>query len=200
LGKEKAENFLEHLGPLQGPLEAYCRRSLRDRNEVQDVLQSAIASAFRDFDLYAQGTNFRAWIFRYVHLEILHHNRRAMRGRHEELVGDVAADEGWILASEEALSRALLEDPDLVLEQCDAEVAEAVRNLSALERGVLLLQTIGDFKYREIAEILDIPIGTVMSTLSRCRGRLRSRLVRYGQEHGLLRPSTGGPGPGPVDQ
>jgi RNA polymerase sigma-70 factor (ECF subfamily) len=195
LGKDKAENFLEHLGPLRGPLEAYCRRSLRDRNEVQDVLQSAVGNAFRDFDLYVQGSNFRAWIFGYVHREILNHNRRALRGHHEELIGEVAADEGWALASDEELSRALLEDPDLVLERCDAEVAQAVRDLSTVERAVLLLQSIGDFKYREIAEILKVPIGTVMSTLSRCRGRLRERLARYGLEHGLLPRERTGPGP-----
>jgi RNA polymerase sigma-70 factor (ECF subfamily) len=186
LRKDKAENFLEHLKPLQAPLEAYCRRSLRDRNAVQDVLQSAVAKAFRDFDLYAQGTNFRAWIFRYVHLGILEHDRRFARTRHEELSAEVPAAEVGPLDTDEPLARALLEDPNLVLERCDSVVAEAIRELSELERGVLLLHSIGGFKYREIAEILQVPIGTVMSSLSRCRARLRWRLVEYGQEHGLL--------------
>jgi RNA polymerase sigma-70 factor (ECF subfamily) len=67
-------------------------------------------------------------------------------------------------------------------------LAQAVRELAPVERAVLLLQAIGEFKYREIAEILQVPIGTVMSTLARSRLRLRQRLVQYGEEHGLLKP------------
>ena len=77
-----AESFLRHLEPLQEPLEAYCRHALHNSSDVPDVLQSAIANAFRDFDLYASGTNFRAWIFRYVYLEICNCNRKEARHRH----------------------------------------------------------------------------------------------------------------------
>jgi RNA polymerase sigma-70 factor (ECF subfamily) len=189
LGKErnKADNFLRHLEPLQGALEAYCRRSLHDLNEVTDVLQSAIANAYRDFHLYREGTNFRAWIFRYVHLEILNCNRRHRRVRHEELPAELPAEETWHLAPDEPLFKALLDDPDAVLDHCDEHLAEAVKALAPLERAILLLQAVGEFKYREIAEIVQVPIGTVMSSLARCRSRLRQRLLDYGQERGLLR-------------
>jgi RNA polymerase sigma-70 factor (ECF subfamily) len=184
----KAENFLRHLEPLQGALEAYCRRALHDPNSVQDVLQSAVANAYRDFHLYVEGTNFRAWIFRYAHLETLNSNRTYARTRHEELPADLSVEDAWQLAFDEPLFKVLLDDPDAVLDQCDAVVTQAVRELAPLERAVLLLQAIGEFKYREIAEILEVPIGTVMSTLARCRVRLRQRLVECGEEHGLLRP------------
>jgi RNA polymerase sigma-70 factor (ECF subfamily) len=183
----KAETFLQHLEPLRGALEAYCRRSLQDRNEVLDVLQSAIANAYRDFHLYAQGTNFRAWIFRYLHLEVLSHNRRHGQTRHGKLPDDLAASEAFSQAPDEPLFEVLLDDPDLVLEQCDAAVAEAIRDLSPLERGAVLLLAIGEFKYREIADILQVPIGTVMSSLSRCRSRLRQRLVQFAEQRGLLK-------------
>jgi RNA polymerase sigma-70 factor (ECF subfamily) len=58
--------------------------------------------------------------------------------------------------------------------------------LNPLERSVLLLRAIGDFKYREIAEVLEVPIGSVMSALSRGRQRLRLRLVESGRDHWLL--------------
>ncbi len=187
-GRGKAENFMRHLEPLQGALEAYCRRSLNDPNSVRDVLQSAIANAYRDFHLYVEGTNFRAWIFRYVHLESLNCNRKYARTRHEELSTDLSVEDAWQLALDEPLFKVLLDDPDAVLDQCDAVIAQAVRELSPLDRAILLLQAIGEFKYREIAEILQVPIGTVMSILARGRVRLRQRLVHYGEEHGLLRP------------
>lgn len=184
--RAKAENFMRHLDPLQGALEAYCRRSLHDPNSARDVLQSAVANAFRDFHLYVEGTNFRAWIFRYTHLEVLNCNRKQARMRHEELPADLSVEDAWQLALDEPLLKVLLDDPDPVLDQCDAVLAQAVRELAPLDRAVLLLQAIGEFKYREIAEILQVPIGTVMSTLARSRVRLRQRLVQYGQAHGLL--------------
>lgn len=179
---------MRHLEPLQGALEAYCRRSLHDPNTVRDVLQSAVANAYQDFHVYVEGTNFRAWIFRYVHLETLICNRKYARTRHEELPTDLSVDDAWQLTQDEPLFKVLLDDSDAILDQCDAAVAAAVRELSLLDRAVLLLQAIGEFRYREIAEILQMPIGTVMSTLARSRVRLRQRLVQYGEEHGLPRP------------
>lgn len=184
----KAETFLRHLKPLQGALEAYCRRSLNELASAPDVLQSAVSHAYADFHLYAEGTNFRAWIFRFVHLEILNANRKHARTRHERLPEELpVADEAWQIALDEPLFAALLDDPESVLEQCDAAVAEAVRNLAPQERAVLLLRAIGEFKYREIADILQVPVGTVMSTLSRSRLHARRQLIRYGEDFGLLK-------------
>ncbi|CAN5857996.1 N/A [soil metagenome] len=178
---------MRHPDPLLGSLEAYCRRSLWDRGEVADVLQSAIANAFRDFDLFAEGTNFRAWIFRYVNNEILNANRRAARApRPLATAGEEPAEEGGQVAMEGPLAEALRDDPDAILDRCDDVLAEAIRDLPTGERAVFLLRSIGEFKYREMAEILGIPIGTVMTHLSRGRGRLRQRLAEFGKEHGLL--------------
>lgn len=184
---EKADRFLEHLEPLQGPLEGYCRRSLLSAEAVPDVLQNAVANAYRDFHLYAEGTNFRAWIFCYVHHEIQNANRGLRRDRHEALPAELPGAESSHLPANLALHRLLLDDPDEVLEQCDAMLAEKIRALKPVERAVLLLHAIGEFKYSEIAHILQIPIGSVMSSLSRCRSRLRQELAEFGREKGLLK-------------
>ena len=183
----KAARFLRHLEPLQGALETYCRRILHDAGTVADVLQSAVANAYRDFHLYAEGSNFRAWIFRYAHLEALNANRKHARTRHEELPADLSVEETFQLVLDEPLVKSLLDDPDLVLDQCDAALSQAVKALSSLECAILLLHAVGEFKYREIADILQVPIGTVMSGLARCRLRLRQRLVAFGEERGLLK-------------
>ena len=185
---EKSQTFLRHLEPLQGALETYCRRSLRDRNEVSDVLQSAIANAFRDFHLYVEGTNFRAWVFRYVSFEILNRNRAAHRWQHTNLPADLAVEaRDDVLEGGQQALESLLRNPDVVLEQCDQALAMAIRELPEMERQALLLRAIGGFKYREIAEVLEVPVGTVMSHLSRGRNRVRRRLVEYGREQGRLR-------------
>ncbi len=183
---ERVERFLRHLEPLQGPLEAYCRRLVHDPNGVADVLQSAVANTYRDFHLYVEGTNFRAWIFQYVHREIQNWNRRFARRRAEPLPADLTIEETWELILDEPVLRQLLEDPEAVLERCDEALASAVRSLPPVEQAILLLKAIGDFKYREIAEILQLPLGTVMSRLARCRLRLRKTLVDEGQRLGIL--------------
>lgn len=184
--QEKTENFMRHLEPLQGAMEAYCRRSMRDQHAVSDVLQSTLVSAFRDFDLYAEGTNFRAWIFRYLHLEILSRHRQDRRATQEGLAAGLSVEETWQLAVDEPLLQVLLDDPDPILEACEDALAAAIQALAPLERSAFLLHAIGEFKYQEIAEILQVPIGTVMSTLARCRLRLRERLIGFGTERGLL--------------
>lgn len=184
----KAERFWKHLEPLQGALERYCRYSIYDRNAVEDVLQDAVATAFTDFDLFAEGTNFRAWIFRYLNFELRAANRTSLAKPHVELSADPVADDEWLLAFDETSFANLLDSPDEVLQRCDEVIAAAIGGLGELERSTLLLKAVGGFKYREIAEILESPMGTVMSALSRSRQRLRHELVEYGREHGLLTP------------
>ncbi|MEX2139451.1 MAG: sigma-70 family RNA polymerase sigma factor [Pirellulales bacterium] len=181
----KGDRFVRHLEPLQGALEAYCRRSLRDQGEVPDVLQSAIANALQDFDLYAEGTNFRAWIFRYISYEVLNRNRAFARRRATDWPAEPSREPA-LSPIEELDYQALLREPDRVLDHCDDAVAIAVRELPELERQVLLLRAIGGLAYREIAEVLEVPLGTVMSYLSRARERMRRKLVEFGHERGLL--------------
>ncbi len=169
-------------------MEAYCRRLLHEVDSLEDVLQSAVANAFRDFDQYAEGTNFRAWIFKHTHSEAMNWNRKHQRTQAAALREDeVAAKETWDAILDEPLLKVLLEAPGAVLDHCDASIALAVKSLSLEDQAVSLLHVVGDFKYREIADILHVPIGTVMSRLARCRVRLRQRLVEYGERHGLHR-------------
>lgn len=183
-----SERFLQNLEPLQGALTAYCRRSLHDRNAIADVLQSAIGNAYRDFDRFAEGSSFRAWIFRYVHFEILNCNRKHDRTDHLNLPAELSVEEVWEFAVSEPLCTALIEAPQRVLDRCDEELAAAVLGLPALERAVFLLRAVGQFKYREMAEILEIPIGTVMSCLARARVRLRQELAQHAEANGWFKP------------
>lgn len=169
-------------------MEAYCRQSLHDVQCVEDTLHNALTDAFRDFHLYVENTNFRAWVFRYLNLEILEQNRRTAKGRAQEtLSGEVLeTSSGGEPPVSEWVLHSLAEDPEAVLEHCDAALAQAVAELGSRDRSVLLLRAIGEFKYGEIAEILEVPVGTVMSSLARTRERLRVQLADYGRQQGLL--------------
>jgi RNA polymerase sigma-70 factor, ECF subfamily len=194
----KSDRFLEHLGPLQRKLEGYGRRMVLSPDAVPDVLQSAIANAYRDFDLYAEGTNFPAWIFTSLHREIQNANRRHRKNTGVGEPEDVAAPEAWGPPHERPVHRLLLDAPEVVLDRCDSDLAGGVRGLRPLERGVLLLHAVGEFKYREIAEILAVPIGTVMSALARARHHVREHLARIAgpeTDHGTDGANPGRPGP-----
>ena len=185
--KAKADAFLELLRPLQRPLEVYCRRMLRNRSLVEDVIQSAVGEAFAKFDRYAAGTNFKAWIFRFLTLEIFNRNRK-----HEPLFladapADLPADESWELVNLSTTLDAMLEDPDVVLQYFDDEVVEALTRLAPFERAVLLLRAVGEFSYKEIHELLSIPLGSVIGYLSRARKRLRVTLAEHAERRGLFR-------------
>jgi RNA polymerase sigma-70 factor, ECF subfamily len=182
--RQKAERFVAHLEPIQRQLAVYCSRALNRSDETTDVLQSAIANAYRDFDRYSEGTNFRAWIFRYVTLETLNRNRAA--GRLPGLLDEQHLSQPATLEIGAFRLETLLDDPEAVLDHCDGVVAQSIGQLTEQERRILLLRAVGDFKYREIAEIMNIPMGTVMGLLSRARTQLRSKLLDYARQHGLL--------------
>jgi len=184
----QSARFLMHLKPIQGALEALCRRSLYDVSSVEDVLQEAVARAYRDFGLFSEGTSFRAWIFRYVTLCILETNREHLRNLHQPLAAAPTVEEEWKPTPDESLLQALLDSPEEVLEQCGDELNRAIRQLRPMDRSVLLLKAIGEFKYREIAEIVSVPLGTVMSSLARARQQVRCELTRKRDKQGTRHP------------
>lgn len=191
-GDARAERFILHLKPLQGALEAFCRRSLYEPSLVEDVLQEAVTRAFRDFGLFSEGTNFRAWIFRYLELCILEANRKHPGRPPQPATAEPATEDEWALESDESVLQMLLESPEVFLEQCDDDLNRAVLELYPVERAVLLLKAIGEFKYREIAAIIGVPLGTVMSSLARARRQVRHALTGKGGGHGQFPPHTDG--------
>ncbi len=182
--RQKAERFLAHLEPIRHQLSTYCAAALNHGDDTADVLQSAVAAALRDFDRYAEGTNFRAWMFRYLTFEILNRNRASERMPSQLTTQEPALSPSLVI-DDFRIDR-LLDDPEAVLDHCDDVVARCVKELTDQERKIFLLRAVGEFKYREIAEILEIPLGTVMGLLSRSRSQLRAQLLHYARDHGLL--------------
>jgi RNA polymerase sigma-70 factor (ECF subfamily) len=186
-----AEEFIRLLQPHQRALEDYCRRQLWDRGSIEDVLQEAVLKAYRDFGEYRPGTNFRAWIFRYATLEIRSVNRARARQRsiplgpeHEPVGSD--SDRARAAGSLEEQFDDLARDPESALMLIDDALQRALGRLPALERATLLLRAVGDFRYREIAEILEIPVTSVMGYLSRARRRLAEELAEHAVMQGWI--------------
>ncbi len=162
-----------------------------DPKEAEDLVQETYLRAFRFFDSYAPGTQIKAWLFRI--LRNTHINRyRAARARPEE-VDFTKIEAGWERLVEEDFLRGRQprspeeEALDGVL---DEEVEKALTDLPEDYREVVVLALVEELSYKEIARVLSIPIGTVMSRLHRGRKILQSRLMGYARRKGILRPGT----------
>lgn len=160
---------------------------LRDPSAVEDVLQTAVAEAFARFDCYAEGTNFRAWIFRFVTLEIFNRNRK----REPVASGDFAAAPAPPAdGMPEVGPESLLEDSSWVMEHFEQHVAAALWRLAPAERAILLLRALGELSYQEIQRTLAIPLGSVMGYLSRARHKMRQSLAEHASQRGASPPAS----------
>lgn len=174
----KAERFLGLLKPIERELEMYGRRLAFHSEDVLDAIQNAVLRAYRAFDRYHEDASFRAWMFKILTNEIFALNRK--RGRIAKF--EVAVDmENWQAIVERShveeypYTAASMGELSRVL---DEDLVRALETLNEVEKSVLLMKSVGGLRYREIAESLEIPLGSVMGYLFRARQKMRNALLR----------------------
>jgi RNA polymerase sigma-70 factor (ECF subfamily) len=170
--ENSAERFeLEALPHLNDIFRA-ATRFVGERQRAEDVVQEVYLQAWRSFDRFETGTNCRAWLFKILFHCILHHRRKWFRFP-------------LLKESEELIEANLTYSPPVPDHLTDAEILAALDKLPADFRSVVLLVDVEEFAYKEAADILQIPIGTVMSRLSRGRRLLREQLVHVARSFGI---------------
>lgn len=164
----QSESFEALAVPLFDQLYNFAHWLAQNRAEAEDLVQETYAKALKGFSSFQPGTNFRAWMYRILRNTFLTSRTGLQAAK------TVALDE------EEEQSAALsdCETPEAILiERSDRQmVQEALSELPVRFREILLLCEVEEMSYQEIAEALSVPIGTVMSRLSRARGALRELL------------------------
>jgi len=180
--------FMQLLEPERDALWRFALRMCWDRGSAEDCLQEAVMTAYRKFSDFTIGTSFRAWTFRILSNVVLNANSQTRR-RLQRHVTHESLDMVEALEREEAYEN-VLADPTRLLDQVADPIKRAVRSLPPHERMVFLLRAAEGFRYKEIAQILDIPMGTVMSHLFRARARLRETLADFARESGFVRSTT----------
>ena len=153
------------------------RRITSDGAAAEDLVQETLLRAWRGFDQFQTGTNAKAWLFR-IMFNAFYAQGRKLRG------GPILVPLEQSAAEFEIQARPILSWID------SASVAQALDALSEDHKTVLLLGVVEGFKCRELAEILSLPIGTVMSRLSRARQALREHFVANGLRPRESRSST----------
>lgn len=188
---ERRRQFEELAMPLLDRLYAMALHLVRIPAKAEDMVQETFLRAWQNFDRFQLGTHFKAWIFQIMTFLFLNERRSAQRREasvdfteHDVLEAPPAPDAG-----QQQLPETNWEElyPDLV----DDALKRALDRLGPEQRTVFLLVTLGELSYQDCADILKVPIGTVMSRLFRARKQLQDELGRYAQERGLLRSGGG---------
>ena len=163
-------------------------RMTRNPADAEDLVQETYLRAYRGYEGFKAGTNLKAWMYRILTNAYLNEYRKKQRRPTETDLGAVEDLYLYRRLGPDASRLGRSVEDELAGLFVDHEVKQAVEDLPDHYRIPVLLADVEGFAYAEIAEILDVPIGTVMSRLHRGRKQLQKRLYSYAERHRLLPP------------
>jgi len=190
--------FAEQAMPFMSSLYSAALRMTRNPSDAEDLVQETYLKAYRGFGGFKEGTNLKAWLYRILTNTYIN-TYRAKKRRFDETELDEVEDLYLYrrLGGLEAVAAGRSAEDELMDWFTDIEVKEAIEALPEQFRVAVLLADVEGFSYKEIAEILDIPIGTVMSRLHRGRKALQKALYSFAASRGLterVAPPSGADG------
>ena len=160
-------------------------RMTRSRTDAEDLVQETYLRAYRGYNSFTEGTNLRAWLFRILTNTFINMYRAKQRRVQESDLGDI--EDLYLYKRISGIDVAARSAEDTLFDLfTDDEVKAALEALPESFRLPVLLADVEEFSYKEIAEMLDIPIGTVMSRLHRGRKAMQKALVVFATERGML--------------
>jgi RNA polymerase sigma-70 factor (ECF subfamily) len=161
-------------------------RMTRNPADAEDVLQEALLKAYRGYHTFQAGTNLRAWLYRILTNTFINRYRQATRRPNEVELGDLEDMYLYQRMGEPGPGGAERSAEDEALESIvDEDIKAALESLPENFRIPVLLADVEGFSYKEIADMMDTPIGTVMSRLHRGRKALQKALWTFAEERGI---------------
>lgn len=181
---QKQQDFNQEMLPHLDAIYNFALRLTADPNDAEDLVQDTIVKAFRFFSSYEKGTNAKAWLFRILKNSYINNYRKKSKQPHQVDYSEVS--QYYETVRSEQSETTDLEDL-MYREMMDDDVTTALTELPEDFRTVVLLCDVEGFTYEEIANMLDVPIGTIRSRLHRGRNLLRVRLMDYAEKRGFNR-------------
>ena len=186
---------MPHLEPLYGT----AVRMTRNPQEADDLLQDTCLKAYRFLDKYQRGTNFKAWIFKILTNVFINRYRKLQRDR--EVRNEVETDGHHAHILAQGPTRDAQRPEEQILDHLMSEdIQQALEKLPADFRMAIILSDVEEFSYKEIAEIMECPVGTVMSRLYRARRQLQRLLYKHAVDRGIIRAEEAEETPTPRGQ
>lgn len=179
--------FTDDAMPFMNQLYATAVRMTRNPADAEDLVQETYLKGYKAYERFEAGTNLRAWLFRILTNTFINDYRKKQRRPKESDLEDV--EDLYLyrkLGSATAQTLGRSAEDELLDQLSEAEVKQAIESLPEQYRLAVLLADVEGFAYKEVAEILDIPIGTVMSRIHRGRKRLQKELYDFGRRRGLI--------------
>jgi RNA polymerase sigma-70 factor, ECF subfamily len=170
-----ATRFVREVVPLSGQLSSKARRLTRSHADVEDLVQETMLKAYAAFGSYTPSGNLHAWLSRIMVNTWISAHRSAQRRPVEDLTGNIT-DRQVAAYSNHASTGLVSAEAEVLAALPDDRITEALDELAMGSRMVLVYADIQGYRLREIADIMGIPQGTVMSRLHRARKRIRLRL------------------------
>lgn len=181
---KKQEDFRSEMIPHLDSLYNFAIRLTTDPTEAEDLVQDTIVKAYRFFTSYEKGTNAKAWLFRILKNSYINNYRKKSKQPHQVDYDEVSSFYETVRSEQSDTTD--MEDI-MYRDMLDDQVTKALERLPEDFRTVVLLCDVEGFTYEEIANMLDVPIGTIRSRLHRGRNLLRAELNDYADKKGYNR-------------
>ena len=183
---EKMQEFEDEAMPHLDELYASALKYTKNEKDAEDLVQETFVKAYSNWDRFEKGTNCRAWVFTILTNTFINKYRRKKKEREILNADDLRPIEQFFFNREKT---DYYDSPEreTLHKVFSTDVKEALESLSEEFRSVVILADLNDFSYKEIAYILDCPVGTVMSRLFRGRKMMRQALVDTAYERGIIK-------------
>ena len=172
--------------PYLDPLYNAAYRMARNPQDAEDLVQETYLKAYKYYDKFEEGTNLKAWLFKILKNTFINSYRKKQQAPPKADFADIEESFETIVRDDSG-QQARTPEEELLEKVLDADVQHAIEDLPHDYRMVVLLADLEGFSYKEIADILEIPVGTVMSRLYRGRRLLEEALLKYARGHGYIR-------------
>jgi RNA polymerase sigma-70 factor, ECF subfamily len=175
--RDRNAAFEQAVAPFMSQLYPAALRMTKNASDAEDLVQETVAKAFTAFHQFQPGTNLRAWLHKILSNTFINSYRKRKREPFMALGADFQED--WQVDTDPLSAPAPSAETEALARLADSDILSALRELPEEFRVAIYLADIEGYPYREIADMMGVPLGTVMSRLHRGRNKLRGKLAKY---------------------